>query len=378
MSTEFDWSEEQRTLRSVVADYCRRRPAPDEDARPGFDRGTWSSLATQLSVAGLTVDADLGGAGATLLEAGVVAEELGRALLPTPLVPTVGLAVTALACCPQDPEARALLGRIAEGEVVATVALADETGLVDLQVPPLAAREEDGAWYVDGVSAFVLEGGASDVVLVPATTRADGEVLLLLVRTDAPGLAREDVVALDHGRGQAHLTFDGVPATRLVTDRPVAEVLEAALDASATLLALEQTGIARTMLDLSVQYAKTRMQFGRAIGSFQAVKHRLADMYVAVEDARSTSYHASWALVEGVDDPALASSLALTTASRAACDVTRGAVQVHGGIGFTWEHPAHRYLKAARSNTTLLGGERLHGGRLADLALTTPLAEVDA
>ena len=377
MSTEFEWSEEQRTLRGVVTDYCRRRSAAQQDAQPGFGRDTWRTLATQLSVAGLTIDADLGGAGATLLEAGVVAEELGRALLPTPLVPTVGLAVTALALCSQDPEARALLGRIADGEVVATAALADEAGLLDPRVPPLAAREKDGVWYVDGVSAFVLEGGAADVVLCPATTRAGAEPVLLMVHTDGPGLTREDVVPLDQGRTQARLTFDGVPATRLATDRPVAEIVGAAVDAAATLLAMEQTGIARAMLDLSVDHAKTRMQFGRAIGSFQAVKHRIADMYVEVENARSTSYHALWALAEGVDDPALASSLALTTASGAARKVTRDTVQVHGGIGFTWEHPAHRYLKAAEANGTLLGGQRLHARRLADLALATPLAGVN-
>ncbi|WP_110182272.1 acyl-CoA dehydrogenase family protein [Nocardioides solisilvae] len=377
MSTEFEWSEEQRTLRGVVADFCRRRP-PAHDGEPGFGRETWRALATGLSVAGLTVDPELGGAGASLLEAGVVAEELGRALLPTPLVPTVGLAVTALAHCPQDPDARALLEQVAAGEVVATAALADGAGHLDPRVPPLAAREEDGVWYVDGTSGFVLEGGVADVVLCHAAAGEDAEPLLLLVHTDAPGLTREEVVPLDQGRTQAHLVFDGVPATRLATDRPATEVVETALDAAAALLAAEQTGIARAMLDLSVEHAATRVQFGRAIGSFQAVKHRIADMYVAAEDARSTTYHALWALAEGGDDPALASSLALTAATDAARQVTRGAVQVHGGIGFTWEHPAHRYLKAAQSNGTLLGGRRLHGRRLAEKALTLTLTEVDA
>ncbi|WP_185996696.1 acyl-CoA dehydrogenase family protein [Nocardioides campestrisoli] len=375
MSTEFEWSEEQRTLRGVVTDFCRRRTASTGD-QAGFDRDTWTQLAAGLSVAGLTVDEELGGAGASLLEAGIVAEELGRTLLRTPLVPTVGLAVTALAHCGQDSDARDALTRIAAGEAVATAALADEQGILDPSKPPLAAREEDGVWYVDGVSGYVLEGGRADLVLVHATG-GGAEPMLLLVDAGASGLTRDEVVALDHGRTQARLAFDGVPATRLVADRPVAEVVRAAVDAAATLLALEQTGIAQAMLDLSVAHASTRMQFGRAIGSFQAVKHRIADMYVEVEHARSAAYHALWALVHGADDPALASSLAFATASEAARKVTRGTVQVHGGIGFTWEHAAHRYLKAAQANSTLLGGDRLHSRRLAELVLAKG-AEVGA
>jgi acyl-CoA dehydrogenase len=220
---------------------------------------------------------------------------------------------------------------------------------------------------LDGSTGFVLDGAAADIVVCYAL--AGDTPRIFLVRGDVTGLARAEVLGLDPGRHQAHLTFHHADAVEVGSGDAARTAVEAGLNVAVALLAVEQAGVAQAMLATTLDYALTRLQFGRAIGSFQAVKHRLADMYVDVEDARSTSYHALWALAEGTDDPALATSLAYTVAAEAARRVTASAIQVHGGIGFTWEHPAHLYFKRAVSGGALLGGKAMHAERLAAAAL---------
>jgi alkylation response protein AidB-like acyl-CoA dehydrogenase len=200
-------------------------------------------------------------------------------------------------------------------------------------------------------------------------------VALFAVESTTSGVARTPLVTLDLTRAQATIEFADAQA-RLVADAGEApRVIEHALQVGSALLAVEQVGAAQHLLDLSVSYAKTRLQFGRPIGSFQAVKHRLADLLVDVEHARSTGYHAIWALTDGSDDPALAASIAQATASAAFARVATDTIQVHGGIGFTWEHQAHLYFKRATTDAALLGSAEQHRSRVAALVLDTAFAE---
>jgi acyl-CoA dehydrogenase len=361
MSTEFLWTDEQRALRDVVARFFTRSPGD------GYDRPVWRRLGTELSALGLATGEAFGGAGASVIELGVVAEEIGRALYSAPFLATAGLAMTALAGCADRRLVQELLPQLVAGSLVATVALSDAPGRINLVQPPLTARRDGEKWLLDGTSGFVLDGASADVVVCYAS--AGDTPGIFVVRGDVVGLARSQVPGLDLGRHQAHLTFHQVEATEIASGGSARSAVEAGLNVSAALLAVEQAGVAQAMLAMTLDHAKTRLQFGRAIGSFQAVKHRLADMYIDVEDARSASYHALWAIAEGTDDPALAASLAYLVSAEAARRVTASAIQVHGGIGFTWEHPAHRYFKRAVSNGALLGGKAMHAQRLAQAVL---------
>jgi alkylation response protein AidB-like acyl-CoA dehydrogenase len=361
MSTEFEWADEQRALREVVAGFFSRSPGD------GYDRSVWRRLGTDLSVLGLATGEAFGGSGASAVELGIVAEEMGRALYSAPFLATAGLAMTTLGGCAVDPLVKELLPQLVDGTLVATVALSDVSGRIDLARPSLSARRNGGTWALDGSSGFVLDGGAADIVVCYAS--AGDTPGIFVVRTDVSGLDRSEVISLDPARHQAHLTFHNVEATVVSSGASARAAVEAGLNVSSALLAVEQAGVAQAMLATTLHHAKTRLQFGRPIGSFQAVKHRLADMYVDVQDARSVGYHALWAVAEGTDDPALAASLAYTVSAEAARRVTGSAIQVHGGIGFTWEHPAHLYFKRAVSNGALLGGKAMHAQRLAAAAL---------
>jgi acyl-CoA dehydrogenase len=229
------------------------------------------------------------------------------------------------------------------------------------------ATRGDSGWRLSGEQAHVLDGAAADTVLVLAGTPTGPG--LFAVDGAAAGLTREPQSVLDLTRRQARLRYDGVPA------RPVGEAGQAgaavagARDVAAVVLAAEAVGGAQRLLDMSVEYAKTRLQFGRAIGSFQAVKHRCADMLVDVSHARSAAYHAAWAHDAGTDDPRVAADLATVVTAEAYLHVAKSTVQVHGGIGFTWEHPTHLYYKRAVGDAALLGGRAAAADRLAAAVL---------
>ncbi|MCM3922499.1 acyl-CoA dehydrogenase, partial [Frankia sp. AiPs1] len=247
--------------------------------------------------------------------------------------------------------------------------------------PSPGGAATDG-YTLRGSVAYVLDGAAADLLLVAAAIGgaaiggADGDtdghgstIGLFAVSADATGLIRQSTPTMDLTRRQATVSFNDVPARLLAAAPEAAAVLATTAETAAVLLAAEQVGAAQYLLDLSVEYARTRLQFGRPIGSFQAVKHLCADMLVLVEQARSVAYHGAWALDEGTDDPRIAASLAQSVCSTAFTQVAAMAVQVHGGIGFTWEHPAHLYLKRAYTDAALFGGADVHQERLAQLVL---------
>jgi len=329
------WGPEHEDFRRSVRQFVERA-LPEETVRrlmdtdDGHDPALWRQSAEQLGLPGLLVPEEYGGTGLTVLELGVVVEELGRGVVGGPFLATAVLAVAALTGADEQARQEFLPG-IAEGTSIATVAIED----VDVRVT-------DGLLH--GTAPYVLDGGLADLVLVPAGGR------LFAVTGDPQGLTRTRLRTVDATRKQATLTFDGVPAR----DIGPAD-LDRLRDLAAAVVAVEQIGGAQRCLEMSVEYAKVRTQFGSLIGAFQAVKHRCADMLVQVELARSAAYQALQAAAEDSPlFPALA-VLAKACCSEAYTFTSAETVQVHGGIGFTWEHPAHLYFKRAAATALLFG-----------------------
>ncbi|MET7725101.1 acyl-CoA dehydrogenase family protein [Streptomyces mirabilis] len=365
---DFAFSEEQeelgRTVRAFLAD-----TSPETEVRrlmetpEGFNRALWRRMGSELGLQGLAVPEEYGGAGCGPVEVGVVMEEMGRALLCAPFLSSAVLATTTLLRC-ADEEARGrLLPGLASGELVATLALTEDSARWDAAGVQLIARETDGSWELTGHKMFVLDGAAADIVLTVA--RTDDGIGVFLVDGDAPGLTREPLPTMDPTRRQARLDYHAVPATRLRTHSDGWGLVAEVLDRAAVALAAEQVGVASRALDMAVEYAKVRHQFGRPIGSFQAVKHLLADVLLEVESARAAAHYALLtAESEAPELPAVA-SLAKAFCSDACLQATAENIQVHGGIGFTWEHPAHLYLKRAKTSQLLFGDPAYHRELLA-------------
>jgi alkylation response protein AidB-like acyl-CoA dehydrogenase len=377
-SAEYVFTEEQVELRKAVRKFCvenfdeqtvRRLMESD----PPFDPKAWTRLGTELGVLGLSVPEADGGVGGTLVDQAVAVEELGAALACGPSFGTVYLAIPALVAASAGPVRNELLAELVEGRRTAAFAVTDRAGAFDASAVAVTAAGSGDAWTLTGTVERVVDAGAADDLLVAAVGQ-DG-VGLYAVDATGPGVARTPLLTVDTTRPQAGVTLSDAPA-RLVAGPDEAErVITHALQVGSALLAVEQVGAAQHMLDVAVQYAKDRLQFGRPIGSFQAVKHRLADMMVDLEHARSTAHHAVWALTDGSDDPALAASIAQATCSAAFSRIATDAIQTLGGIGFTWEHQAHLYFKRATTDAALLGSAEQHRSRVAELVLDTASAD---
>jgi alkylation response protein AidB-like acyl-CoA dehydrogenase len=366
---DLTFSQEQDELRTVVRSFlvkysdeaAVRRLAADPR---GHDVVVWRRMAGELGLQGLAVPEEYGGSGFGYVELGVVFEEAGRALLCEPYFATVALAAEALLRC-ADEQARAdLLPGIASGATIATLALTEDGGRWDEPGISLAARDTADGWRLTGAKTYVPDGLLADLLLVAARTPAG--VSLFAVGADAPGLLRTPLPTLDQTRKQARLEFADTPARLIGAEGTAWPVLERALATASVLLAAEQVGGAAAALDAAVDYARIRVQYGRPIGSFQGIKHKCADMLVEIESARSAAYAGLWALDAGDDtETAVAAALAQAFCSEAFTKVAGDTIQVHGGIGFTWEHPAHLYFKRAKSSEVLLGTPSYHRELLA-------------
>ncbi len=371
---EFTFTDEQAQLRSAVRKFCTEnfdeqtvRALMESD--PPFDAKVWHRLGSELGVLGLSVPEADGGAGGSLVDQAVAVEELGASLACGPVFGTVFLAIPALVAASAGTVRDELLAELVEGRRTAAFAVADRAGAFDPSAVTVTATGDS----LSGTVVRVVDAGAADDLLV-AAGGPDG-VGLYAVDATGPDVTRTPLVTIDLTRPQANVRFADAPA-RIVAGPDEAErVISHAMQVGSALLAAEQVGAAQHLLDLAVDYAKSRLQFGRPIGSFQAVKHRLADMLVDLEHARSTAYHAVWALTDGSDDPALAASIAQATCSAAFSRIARDTIQVLGGIGFTWEHQAHLYFKRATADAALLGTAEVHRARVASLVLDTAVAE---
>jgi alkylation response protein AidB-like acyl-CoA dehydrogenase len=364
----FAFSEEQEELRRITRQFLESK-SPETEVRrlmettEGYDPAVWSQMANELGLQSLVIPEEYGGQGFTYVELTVVLEEMGRALLAAPFYSTVVLATNAVLHSGDEAAKKEILPGIASGETIATLALTEPNGKWDLSGVEATATKSGDAWTIDGTKMFVLDGHVADVIIVAARTGAG--LSLFKVDGAAAGLTRTPLATMDQTRKQAKLEFSGVPGTLIGTDGGAEEVLGRVLDLAVVALAAEQVGGAQKVLDMSVEYAKDRVQFGRPIGSFQAIKHKCADMLLEVESAKSAAYYAAWCAAELNDELPEVACLAKAYCSEAYFHSAAENIQIHGGIGFTWEHPAHLYFKRAKSSELLFGDPTYHRELLA-------------
>jgi alkylation response protein AidB-like acyl-CoA dehydrogenase len=369
---------ELKALRETVREFLLAKSGQTElraamQSTRGYDQTVWSQAAEQLSLPGLALPTEYGGDGYGLTELAVVLEEMGTALLPSPFLATVVLAAGALLASGDDTAANAYLPSIASGKSTATLAVAEKNGSWDTEQLTTTATYRDGAWRLSGDKWFVVNGATAELILIIAATGA--ETSLFAIPADADGLSRIPLRTLDETRPLARLTFADTPAVLVAEVGRGTAVVDRVLDFATTGLAAEQVGGARACLAASTDYARERVQFGRPIGTFQAIKHKCADMLVQVELAAAAAAEAYAANAAGwsaqavprADGP-LTAAIAHAVCSEAFMFTAMENIQVHGGIGFTWEHPAHLYFRRAKSSQLLFGGPAVYYERLLQRA----------
>jgi alkylation response protein AidB-like acyl-CoA dehydrogenase len=329
----------------------------------GGDPAVWAMAGQQLGLQGLAIPEEYGGSGFSFAEQAIVLEELGAALYGGPYLASAVLAANALLRSGDEAAKKAYLPGIASGELIATVAFTEDDGSWEPGATRLTATSSASGWALAGHKSFVLDGHIAGLILVVG--RTDAGLGLFAVPSDAAGLRRTALPTLDQTRKLARLEFDAVPATLVGADGGAEAVLAATLDIAAVAQAAEQLGGAQRALDMAVEYAKVRHQFGRPIGSFQAIKHRCADLLLEVESLRSAVQYAAAAVAEDSAEVPVVAALVKAYASDVYFHVAAENIQIHGGIGFTWEHDAHLYFKRAKASELFLGDATLHRERLA-------------
>jgi alkylation response protein AidB-like acyl-CoA dehydrogenase len=352
-------------VRALLEDRCGwREVLARTEASETYDTGLWRVLAADIGCAGLLIPERSGGAGASYRETAAVAEETGRAAAPVPFLGSAVVATTALQAAGDDE----LLAGLAGGST--TAALAVPFGHIPGVRPEPTVRlgpsrpGDDGAYRLTGTAAGIADALPADVLLVPADGVPYG---LYAVRSAEAGVSVTPVVSLDMTRQLADVTLDDVPARRIAAGEAAGRAVVAALEAGAVVLASELLGTAERCLEETVAYLKERRQFGRPVGSFQALKHRVADLWVGIAQARAAARYAAACLAAGDPDAPVATALAKACCSDIATLAAQECVQLHGGIGFTWEHPAHLYLKRAKSASVGFGTADRHRQALARL-----------
>jgi alkylation response protein AidB-like acyl-CoA dehydrogenase len=365
---DFAFSEEQEMLRRSSRDFLAKECGSKVvrklmDAPDAYDAALWKKMAG-LGWTALGIPEQYGGAG-TFLDLVVVLEECGRALLPGPFFATMGLAVPALIEAGTEAQKKEALGAIAEGTARATLAFTEPSGRWDSGGVTLAAKPVGGGWRLDGVKLFVPDAENADYTVVAARTRGEGEegISLFLVKGRPKGMSVSQLQTLDMTRRWSEVRFDGVElgADALMgAPHKAWSALKRSLEWATAGLCAEMVGGAQKVLEDSTEYAKTRRQFGKPIGIYQAVSHKLADMLVLSESGRSATYYAAWAVEADAPDRSLASSMAKAYVSDAYRKVAGDGIQVHGGIGFTWEHDMHLYFKRAKASEVTLGDATYH------------------
>ena len=377
-------TDDQLELRATLRDFLAAKSAEPEVRRlmateTGYDPAVWAQLSDQLGLPGLAVPEEYGGAGFGYLELGIVFEEMGRALLCAPFLSSVALATEALLRCSDEAARKDLLPGLVAGRTTGTLALLEQPGRWDRAAVQLRASRVRGAegWVLDGRKCYVPDGHTADLIMVGARTPAG--VGLFAVDGAAAGLTAAPVPTLDQTRKQAQLEFASTPARLIGAAADGWPVLRQVLRTAAILLAAEQVGGAARAAEMAVSYAGLRVQFGRPVGSFQAIKHLCADMLTELEAARSAARYGLWALATGSPDLPLAASLAKVYCSQAYTRIAGDTIQVHGGIGFTWEHPAQLYFKRAKASESLFGTPGYHRSLLAaQLGLADRTATAEA
>jgi len=346
------FTEEQDQLREVIRGYFLQK-SPEAEVRrlmatdDGYDPVIWQQMAGELGLQGLAIPEQYGGQGFGWIELGIVIEEMGRALVCAPFFSTVVLAATALLESGDDEAKKDYLPGIADGSLIATMALTEESGRWDEGGVTLPAAHSPDGWTLSGVKHFAVG------------------VSLFAVDAASPGLTRRPSITLDQTRKLAVVEFDETPADLIGIEGDGWRVLRRVLDFAAVALAAEQAGGAQAALDMSIGYLNARVQFGQPIGAFQALKHMAADVLIEVESAKSAAYYALNAAAEDSEELPAAASLAKAYCTEAFVTAAHQNIQFHGGMGFTWEVPAHLYFKRARSSEVFLGDAAEHREALA-------------
>ncbi len=337
----------------------RRLMATDE----GFDRGAWHKLNQELGLTAIHIPEAYGGQGFGFGELGIVLEEMGRSLVCAPFFSTAALASTAILNAGTEEQKRALLPSLADGSKTATMAFSEDGGSSDAAQVAMAATPSGATWRLDGAKSFVLDGHTADLIVVLARrpgSRGEEGLSFFIVDGAADGLERRRLATMDETRKLARLQFRSVEARLLGEAEKAAEPFARTMQQVLICLANEMVGGADRLREDALAYVKMRMQFGRSIASFQTTKNKAADMLLDVELAKSAAYYAAAALDEGDNDlPALA-SLAKASASEAYLQTAIHAVQMHGGIGFTWDNDTHLWFKRAKSSEILFGDANEH------------------
>ncbi len=370
----FAFSEEQEELRRSVRRFLEDKSPVAEVRRlmettEGYDPKVWNQMGNELGLQSLHIPEAYGGQGYSFVELVVVLEEMGRALLCAPYFGSVGLAANAILNAATEEQKQSLLPGIASGETIATLAFTEPNGRWDAAgITMEATPDGSGGYCLEGTKMFVLDGHTAGPIVVaarqPGSGGTDG-ISFFAVDGGAEGLTRTPLPTMDQTRKQARLEFSAVPAQLLGEEGEGWAALSKTLDQAAVCLSAEMVGGAQRCLDMAVEYAKVRIQFGRPIGSFQAIKHKCADMLLEVESGKSAAYYAGWAAADDNEELPVVASLAKAYCSEAYFHAAAENIQIHGGIGFTWEHDAHLYFKRAKSSELLLGDATYHRELLA-------------
>jgi alkylation response protein AidB-like acyl-CoA dehydrogenase len=375
---DFQFSEEQEELRSIARSFLERASGPEQirsamESPLGYDEEVWGQIATELGWPCIHIPEAYGGLGLGQVDLAVLLEACGEFMLCAPFFSTVALGANTLLELGSEDQKCRWLPAIADGTTTATLAFAEKSGRWDgAGIEATATPSRDGdAYLLNGEKAWVVDGHSAGLVLIavrsPGSEGDDG-LSVFAVAGDAPGLERTALVTMDQTRRMAELRMTDVrvsAADCLGTPGAAAAGLRRSLDLVAIALAAEQVGGAQRCLDMAVAYAKERVQFGRPIGSFQAIKHKCADMMLAVETARSALYYAACIAGDGSDDVSINASLAKAWCSEAYFRCASDNIQIHGGVGFTWEYDPHLHFKRARSSEAWLGDPNYHRERVA-------------
>jgi len=373
---DFRFSEEQQALVESARDFLSSHSGPEAirsamTSELGYDKAIWQQIASELGWPSVHIPEEYGGLGLGYVDLVVLLETMGEALLCSPFFATVALAANTILAVADEAQKKELLPAIAEGRTTATLALCEKSGRWDAEGIEATARPDGEGFILDGVKSWVVDGHSADLLLVAARkpgTQGENGICVFALPGHTAGMDRRPLVTMDQTRRLAEIRLTNVRVGREACLGECGAAwpgLARALDLAAIALAAEQVGGAQRCLDMAVAYAKERQQFGRAIGSFQAIKHKAADMFVAVESARSAVYYAACIADDKSDDLATNASLAKAWCSEAYFKCAADNIQIHGGVGFTWEYDPHLHFKRARASESWLGSPSNHRERVA-------------
>ncbi len=371
---QFSFTEEQEEFRGILRRFLEDKSPTTEVRRlmetdEGYDLEVWRQICQDLGLTAVHIPEAYGGQGFGFVELGIVVEEMGRALLCAPYFASTVLAATAILNAGTEEQKQTLLPDIASGETIATLAFTEDNGRNGTDGVAMTATASGDGFTLDGHKSFVLDGHTAGLIVAlarkPGTSGADG-LSLFAVKGDAAGLDRTLLQTLDPTRKQARLTFKNVEAQLIGEEGGAAAPMAKTLDQATACLANEMVGGAERLRESALEYSQLRVQFGRAIGSFQALKHRSADMLLEVEMAKSAAYYATAAVDDDAENLAPAVSLAKAAAADAYTQAAITTVQMHGGIGFTWDNDTHLWFKRAKSSEVFLGTANEHRDRLIE------------